>query len=170
MAAYDWGTFLKQRISRVHPHADLDGIERGGYRLVYAEQPSQAERTFSNPAHALYAGEDFWHSLGLRINERGALIDVRWNSPADLAKLVPRQKVLTVNSEAYTADGLRVAVAKAKTDPAPIHLTLQQEGETVSAVIDYHDGERYPILVRVPEAENYLDQITAPKVSVDGKR
>ncbi len=169
VVTYDWSAFLKQRISRIHPRADLDGIERGGYRLVYVDQPSQAERTFSNPAHALYAGEDFWHSLGLRINERGALIDVRWNSPADQAKLVPRQKVLTVNGEAYTADVLRATVVKARTDPTSIHLTLQQEGETVIADIDYHEGERYPVLIRVPEAENYLDRITAPKVPVDGK-
>ena len=59
VAAYDWAAFLTQRVSEVQPHADLAGIERGGYRLVFADHPSPTEETFSDPSNALYAGQDF---------------------------------------------------------------------------------------------------------------
>jgi hypothetical protein len=28
--------------------------------------------------------------------------------------------------------------------------------------IDYHDGERFPVMVRNPGAKDYLDEITTP--------
>ena len=40
---YDWEKFLHDRVDLINPHADLDGIERGGYKLVYAEKPSASE-------------------------------------------------------------------------------------------------------------------------------
>ena len=44
MAPYDWATFLHDRIDKINPHADLAGIEQGGYKLVYKDKPS-ATRT-----------------------------------------------------------------------------------------------------------------------------
>ncbi len=42
---YDWATFLHERIDNINPHADLAGIEQGGYRLVYTDKPSDAQKT-----------------------------------------------------------------------------------------------------------------------------
>ncbi len=164
---YDWATLLHTRMSNVNAHADLDGIERGGYKLSYADHPSQAEQVASDPDDPLYVGADFWYSLGLRIDEDGTLLDVRWGSPADDAKFVPRQKIVTVNGTPYTTDRLRQAVTAAKTDPALIQLTVRQESDVFSLAIDYHGGERYPVLVRIPAAQAYLDQITAPRLTVE---
>lgn len=170
VVAYDWGTFLKQRVSEAHPRADLDGIERGGYRLVYVDQPSQAEQTFSDPDHALYAGQDFWYSLGLRVDEHGALIDVRWGGPADQAKLAPRQKILAVDGAAYSTAVLRAAVAKAKADPGPVHLTVRQEADVFPVDVVYHGGERYPALMRVADTPDDLALITRSRAGPDGKK
>src|SRR6185312_10694498 len=32
---YDWAGFFHDRVAKINPRADLDGIERGGYKLVY---------------------------------------------------------------------------------------------------------------------------------------
>jgi len=50
--------------------------------------------------------------------------------------------------------------AKGKTEP--IHLILQSDTFVTLADIDYHDGERYPTLVRVEGTPAYLDDITKP--------
>ncbi len=41
---YDWAKFLHDRIDLINPHADLDGITRGGYKLVYQDHPNDSEK------------------------------------------------------------------------------------------------------------------------------
>ncbi|MBW8749791.1 MAG: hypothetical protein JF584_19995, partial [Acidobacteria bacterium] len=41
---YDWAKFLHDRVDSINPRADVAGIERGGYRLVYRDKPSKSER------------------------------------------------------------------------------------------------------------------------------
>lgn len=94
---YDWAGFFRDRVERVRPRADLDGIVRGGYTLVFTDHPTAAEQILSDSENFLYVGEDYWYSLGLRIDKSGNLMDVRWGSPADTAKLAPGKKLLTVN-------------------------------------------------------------------------
>ena len=50
---YDWATFLHDRIDKINPHADLAGIEQGGYKLVYKDKPSATQKTM-----AANAGQD----------------------------------------------------------------------------------------------------------------
>ncbi len=38
---YDWETFLRARLDGHGPGAPLDGIRRGGYKLVYTDMPSE---------------------------------------------------------------------------------------------------------------------------------
>ncbi|MGK3151777.1 hypothetical protein VQE80_15440, partial [Staphylococcus shinii] len=38
---YDWATFLRQRLDGHGPGAPLDGLDRGGYRLVYSDAPTE---------------------------------------------------------------------------------------------------------------------------------
>ena len=44
---YDWAGFLHDRIDVPNPHADLAGIERGGYKLTYVEKPNRTGRTLA---------------------------------------------------------------------------------------------------------------------------
>ena len=159
---YDWATFLHDRISNVNPRADLDGIEHGGYKLVYQDHPSRSERTLSAANSRRGGGLNVWYSLGTRLTADGTVGDIRWNSPADKAKLAPGEKILVVNGQVFSAEALRAAVVKAKTEAAPIHLQLQQESDVVPVDIDYHDGERYPVMVRTEGTPAYLDDITKP--------
>ena len=159
---YDWATFLHDRIDRPNPHADLAGIEQGGYKLVYTDKPSPSELTLVRAGGRRAAGIDVWYSLGLQVSPEGLVYDVRWNGPADKAKIAPGQKIIGVNGRTFSAETLRAAIQHAKTDSAPIHLITQSESFVNTADLDYHDGERYPSLVRVDGTPAYLDDITKP--------
>ncbi len=173
--SYDWATFLHERIDNINPRADLAGIERGGYKLVYTDKPSASERTMSSVGGRRGGGLNVWYSLGLRISRAGRgedgegggstpglISDVRWNSPADKARLAPGQKIIAVNGHAFSADALKAAVVESKGSSEPIHLILQSDTFVTTADIDYHDGSRYPRLQRVDDSPAFLDEITKP--------
>ena len=179
VAPYDWAKFLHDRIDLINPHADLAGIEQGGYKLVYQDKPNPSERTL-NTSMGRRAGIDVWYSLGIRVatanaamatmaasptSPNGTITDVRWNGPADKAKLYPGQKIYAVNGRTFSADNLNAAIVHAKGTAEPIHLILEQDGIVTLADIDYHDGQRYPVLVRVDGTKDYLDEITTPLVT-----
>jgi predicted metalloprotease with PDZ domain len=156
---YDWATFLHERIDLVNPHADLDGITRGGYKLIYQDHPSESAASLGG---ARRSGPDFWYSLGLRVNGEGVISDVRWGSPADKAKLVPGQKPIGVNNTVISADAMQQAVVAAKSGTEPIHLLMQSENTLKTVDIDYHEGMKYPVMIRVEGTKDYLDEIIAP--------
>lgn len=159
---YDWAAFLSDRIDKINPHADFDGIERGGYRVVYKDKPNAALRTIQSVAGRYGGGLNCWYSLGMRINSSGTLVDIRVASPADKAKLFPGEKIIAVNGRIYSADALKAALKTAKTGTEPIHLIVQAESYVSLVDIDYHGGERYPWLERIDGAPGYLDEISKP--------
>jgi predicted metalloprotease with PDZ domain len=162
---YDWATFLHDRVDRINPRADVAGIEQGGYKLVYKDKPSASERTMSAAAGAggmRGRGLDCWYSLGLRVGSDGAISDVLWNGPADKARLAPGEKILAVNGQIFSSDALKAAIRGAKGGTEAIHLIVQADTFVSNAEIDYHDGERYPVLERVEGTPDYLDEITKP--------
>ncbi|AXC10441.1 PDZ domain family protein [Acidisarcina polymorpha] len=160
---YDWATFLHDRIDNINPRADLAGIEQGGYKLVYRDRLSPSEKTLlSKSRHRADASIDTWFSLGIRVKGEGNITDVRWNGPSDQARLAPGQKILAVNGQAFTPRLLKAAIREAKGTTQPIHLIVQADSYLSTADINYHDGERYPVLERVEGVPNYLDEITRP--------
>jgi predicted metalloprotease with PDZ domain len=162
VAPYDWAKFLHDRVDHINPRADLEGIERGGYKLVYKDKPSASSRMVAAAFARFGFGIDVWYSLGLRIGGEGTISDVRWNGPADKARLAPGYKVLAVNGRTFSPDALKNAIDAAKGTSEPIHLVVQSESYVNNFDIDYHDGERYPVLERVEGTPAYLDDITKP--------
>lgn len=158
---YDWAGFFHDRVDAITPHADLDGITRGGWKLVYEDHPSNVEKismTSRRNAGAL----DAWFSLGIRVSPTGDISDVRWGSPADQAKLAPGMHILAVGDRVYSADALLAALDAAKGNTTPIHLLLQTETYVRPIDLNYHDGQRYPNLVRDAAQPDLLDQIIQP--------
>jgi predicted metalloprotease with PDZ domain len=164
VAKYDWGTFMHDHIDAINPHADVAGIEQGGYKLVFTDKPTKSARTIASTGGRRGGGIDVWYSIGIRVMGDGEISDVRWNGPADKAKLFPGQKIISVNGNIFSGDALKSAIkdahSNAKTEP--IHLILQGDTFVTMADLDYHDGERYPSLVRVDGTPDYLDDITKP--------
>ena len=63
----------------------------------------------------------------------------------------------------------RDAIDQAKTSKEPIHLLVQSEDYIRPVNIDYHDGQRFPVLVRDASKKDYLDEITTP-LTEDAKK
>jgi predicted metalloprotease with PDZ domain len=160
---YDWTAFLHDRIDLINPHADLDGITRGGYKLTYQDHPSESIAGMAGGRRG-GGGANVWYSLGLQISPDGTIGDVRWGSPADKAKLAPGQKLIAVNGMVFAPEALVAAVTDAKANTTPIHFLMQSQNYITPVEIDYHDGMRYPVMVRVEGTKDYLDEITTPLV------
>ncbi len=159
---YDWATFLHDRVDNINAHADLAGIEQGGYKLVYQDKPSPSERILSRSRNPRFQGPDCWFSIGLRIDNSGSIGDVRWGSAADKAQLAPGEKIIAVNGQIFSPDALRAAIRTAKGATDPLHLIVQADSFVSMVDIDYHGGELYPALQRVDGTPDYLDDITKP--------
>jgi predicted metalloprotease with PDZ domain len=160
--AYDWSKFLHDRIDVPNPRADFDGIKRGGYEVVYTDHPSAAEKTLTSLGSRRGGGINVWYSLGLRVNGEGVITDVRYDGPADRAMLSPGVKIVGVNGQLFSGDALKQAIDDAKGTSKNIHLITAQETELGSFDIDYHDGQRYPMLKRIEGTPALLDDITKP--------
>jgi predicted metalloprotease with PDZ domain len=159
---YDWARFLHERIDNINPHADFAGIERGGYKLDFQDKPTKTERAYRGALGPEYAGPDCWYSIGLRIDGKGNIQDVRLGGPADKARLAPGEMILAADGKVFSADALRGAIRTAKGAGEPIHLIVQADSFVNLIDIDYHDGERYPVLQRVEGTPDTLDEITKP--------
>ena len=146
---YDWAGFLHQHIDLPEPHADLTGITRGGYELVYTDKPNASARVFAALGGRRGGGVDAWYSLGLRLLADGTVYDVRWNSVADKAQFAPGMKILGVGNQIFSPDALKQAIKDAKGTDKPIHLLLAQGDDLSSIDLEYHEGERYPALKRI---------------------
>jgi predicted metalloprotease with PDZ domain len=164
---YDWAKFFHDRIYRIDPQADFDGIERGGYKVVFNDKPTTSEMMFSHAFGRRFGSLDCWYSIGLRVNSEGLIYDVLWNGPADKAGVSPTEKIIAVNGQVFSPDVLKQAIHDSKTSSDPIHLILQADTYIEHADIDYHDGERYPALQRIEGTPDLLDEITAPLVKTD---
>jgi predicted metalloprotease with PDZ domain len=156
---YDWADFLRTRLESHDSEPPLDGIARGGYRLVYSDTPSD----YFKKREARRKLTDLSFSLGLVVGRENKLADVQWGGPAYAAGLTVGTQIIAVDGVAYDSDRLRDIVKAAKTSNAAIEL-LVKNGDRYSTVpIDYHDGLRYPHLERDASAAARLDQILEPR-------
>jgi len=159
VVAYDWAGFLRQRLDGHGPGAPLDGIARGGYRLVYTDKETEYQKS----AEQRRKSTDLMYSLGFSINKDGVLSEVLWDGPAFKAGLTEGTQLMAVNGDAYSSEDLKDAVTRAKGGAEPIALLVKDKDEFRTVLIDYHDGLRYPRLERSGAGPAFLDAILAPK-------
>jgi predicted metalloprotease with PDZ domain len=151
---YDWASFLKTRLEG-HGPAPLDGLARGGYRLVYTDAPTDY---FKN-TEARARTTDLTYSVGLVVNKDGDLSAVQWDGPAFKAGLTVGTRLIAVNGLAYDADRLKAAVAATKGGAAPIALIVKTGERFRTVTLAYAGGHRYPRLERVAGTPDRLGDI-----------
>jgi predicted metalloprotease with PDZ domain len=159
IAPYDWAAFLRQRLDG---HGTIiDGIAASGWKLVYNDQPSKALKALESMRHFA----DLTYSLGIAVDSKGGLNDVRWDSPAFKAGIAPGMTIVAVNGREYDADVLKDAVktAAGKDSKTPIELLVKNFDEYKTVRIDYHDGLKYPHLEQVKGQPDYLSKLYAPR-------
>jgi len=155
---HDWSKFLRARLDGHGPGAPLDGLNRGGYKLVYKETPSEY---FKNEEERRKIS-DLTYSLGMIIGNEGKLTEVLWEGLAYQKGLTVGTQIIAVDGIAYNIDRLKAAIKDAQKTGASIELLVKNGDHYRTVRIDYHDGLRYPHLERTG-AVAFLDQILAPR-------
>jgi predicted metalloprotease with PDZ domain len=154
---YDWAGLLQERVNAVKAGAPLGGIERGGWRLVYNDQPNVLIHT--DEQLDKYVDASF--SLGFTMKEDGEFLDVIQGSPAYLAGIGPGMKLVAVNGRAWDKDVLQDALRASRDRKQPIDLLVENAKFFKTYSVDYHDGVRNPHLERT-DAADVLGEIVKP--------
>ncbi|NBB53269.1 peptidase M61 [Rhizobium sp. CRIBSB] len=159
--AHDWAAFLRSRLDAAGPDAPapLGGLERGGYRLVFTETPSDYQKTL----YGGYGRNDFQYSLGFSTNAQNRITGVRWGGPAFEQGLTSGWEIVAINDRAASASVLSDAITAAKGDGPAITVVLKRGERFRTVVFDYHDGLRYPQLERIEGTPDRLGDILSPR-------
>jgi predicted metalloprotease with PDZ domain len=156
--AYDWAGFLRERLDGHASGAPKDGLTRAGWKLQYSDERSEFFKSVEEMRHV----DDFSYSLGLNINHDGRIDDVIWDSVAFKNGITIGTTLVAVNGVAYKAELLRDAMKEAKGNKQTIELLLKRDDHYRTIHIDYHDGLKYPHLVRIEGSTDRLSNILAP--------
>ncbi len=155
---YDWAGFLRTRLDATSPHAPLDGLARGGYRLTFADEPTK----YFAAAEKAREINDLSYSLGLVVNDKAMLTGVVWDGPAFDAGLTVGTTIVAVDGHAYDEDLLKTAIRNAKGGTAPIRLLVKQGDIYREAALRWTGGLRYPRLERSGKGTS-LDALLAAR-------
>ncbi|HLW86786.1 MAG TPA: hypothetical protein VKR60_16330 [Candidatus Sulfotelmatobacter sp.] len=158
IAKDDWAKLLRERVNATSTRAPLGGIERGGWKLVYNDQPN----ALTKAAEKLEKFSDFSYSLGLNVAENGAFYDVIVGSPAYAAGLGPGMTLMAVNGRKFSPPLLHAALKAAQASAEPIELLVENRQYIKTYSVAYHGGERNPHLERVSEQPDVLSDILKP--------
>ncbi len=160
---YDWKSFLQERVYAIATKAPLDGLERGGWQLIYTDKESESAKA----AALRYGGggASLTYSLGLGTDKDNKITSVLWDSVAFKAGLAPGMEIVGVNGDMATPDRLKDAVtaAAAKGSTQPIELLVNSFDHLATIKIDYHSGLRYPHLERIKDTPDRISLLLAEK-------
>jgi predicted metalloprotease with PDZ domain len=143
---YDWRGFFDARLHALGKDAPLGGITAGGYRLVFRDTPGLGR-----------GGSGLLYSIGMEVGQGGVVGDVLEDSAAWRAGLVPGMKIDKVNGADYSTAALRQAIRAAQQSSSAIALAIAGTADALQ--LDYHGGERFPALERIPGTPDLLGVI-----------
>ncbi|MSO97767.1 MAG: M61 family peptidase [Rhodospirillaceae bacterium] len=156
---HDWAAFLRERLDATNGKAPLDGLARGGYKLVYTDTPTD----FFKAVETQQKSVNLTYSLGLTIGREARLTAVQWDGLAFQKGLTVGTQIVAVNGMAYEADRIKDAIKDAQKNATPIDLIVKKDDRFWSVRFDYRGGLRYPRLERVAKTPARLDQILAAR-------
>jgi predicted metalloprotease with PDZ domain len=154
----DWEAFFQKWVYDVAPHPPAFGIELTGWRLVWNSTPNHWDDLDAAVDHSA----NFTYSLGFAADEQGRINDVLQGSPAARAGIGTSTQIIAVDGRKYSADALHAALTEGASSTQPIALLLLTDDMYRTVSVDYHGGDRYPHLERVPGSIDLLGQIMAP--------
>jgi predicted metalloprotease with PDZ domain len=159
LAEFDWASFFQGKLEETTSGAPLAGIERGGYRLVYRDSPSE----YQTSKEGLSGITNLLFSVGLSIGSEGSIQEVLWDGPAFKVGLVAGSQILGVDGRSFSTDELKRSITCAAQEGRAIELLVKDGQHTRQAVIEYSGGHRYPDLEPIDGARLRLDEILSPR-------
>jgi len=158
VAPHDWRGFWTERLTNHGPGAPLGGIEGSGWKLVY-------DATRSTLVQALEMDRDTVNaafSIGLWLKGDGLITDTVEGTPAARAGIGPGMRVVAVNGKKFSRDVLGDALRAGKSNSAALELLVENTEYYKTYKLDYHDGEKFPHLVRDESKPDLLSDIIKP--------
>jgi predicted metalloprotease with PDZ domain len=155
IAPYNWSSYFHERLNSTSPEAPLGGIENGGWKVVYTDQPLKlwGRRNQSGAAY----------SLGLQLGENGDVTDSIVGGPAYISGITSGMKVVGVNGRVFTRELLDDAIRATKDNAEPITLLVIVDDYYKTCAINYRGGERFPHLARQDGTPDFLDELIKPR-------
>jgi len=159
LAPYDWTHFFEQRLTEKAAGAPLAGLTRGGYRLIYTDEPTSLFKDVERRAGEI----NLAYSLGLVIGKGGRVSSVLWDSPAFIAGMTSAAEIIAVNGAVYSDSAIRDAISAAKGGSAPIRLIVRSGDRVRELAVSWNGGHRYPRLEKIAPGEAGLDVLLQPR-------
>ena len=159
VVAFDWASFLRERLDGNCAAAPRDGLRRGGWRNCNGEKPAP----YQEKRDTLEQNTDFGHSMGLVLDHDAKVTEVVWGSPAFRAGITTACTLIAVKGLAYKPAVLQDAVHGAgKGQPLELLIRNLDRFRTVS--VKDLTGLRYPALEWIDESPDLLSTILQPRV------
>jgi len=159
VAPYDWRGFWTDRLTDHGPGAPLGGIEGSGWKLVYDDIRSPLMQAVEGDHDSVNAA----YSIGLWLKGDGQVTDTVEGFPAARAGIGPGMKVVAINGRKFSRDVLRDALQAGKSNSAALELLVENTDYYKTYKLDYHDGEKFPHLVRDESKPDVLSDIIKPR-------
>jgi len=151
IAPYDWASFFRTRLDSTSKEAPVGGLENGGWKVTFTDKPAKLEGRRGNFGDV--------YSIGLQVGADGAVADSIVGSPAFESGISSGMKIVGVNGRVFKPELLEDAIKDAKDSSKPITLLAVVDEYYRTCTINYHDGPRYPHLVREEGKPDYLDEL-----------
>jgi predicted metalloprotease with PDZ domain len=156
---YDWQGFWTERLTNHAPGAPLVGIGNSGWKLVYDGRSSELIKAWEG-AHKQI---DAVYSVGLLVGFDGAIEDTVEGMPAAKAGIGPGMRVVAVNGRAFSPAVFLDALRESTDSSGPLELLVENADYFKTYKLDYHEGEKYPHLVRDESKPDMLGEIIKPR-------
>lgn len=156
---YDWAAYLKAHVYDIAAKPPLEGLTKGGYDLVFTDTPTN----WIKSAESNNKYTDLTYSGGLTVDHDGKVGAVIWDSAAFNAGLTVGSEILAVNSLAFDGDSIKAAITAAKGNSQPIKLLVKDGDRFRTLDLNWHEGLKYPRLVKNMKGPGTLDELLAPK-------
>jgi predicted metalloprotease with PDZ domain len=156
---YDWRGYLQRKVYSVAPEAPLDGINQGGYKLVFTPEPTM----WIKSAEMQAKNSDLTYSGGFVVGNDGKITSVLWDSPAFNAGLSIGSQIVAVNGRNFDMDGIKQAIKDAANGGASPQLLVHDGDLYRTVALDWHGGLRYPRLEKTGKGPGSLDALLAPR-------
>ena len=155
---YDWRNFFDERIYAVQNRAPLGGITNGGWKLIYNDTPNTQILVNEERGKSV----NFLYSIGILVNEEGAILDINPDLAAAKSGLAPAMTIKKVNGEDFSIEKLHQAVAATKNKSSKIELIAANGNATATYKLNYQGGEKYPHLERDTAKPDLLSGAATP--------
>jgi predicted metalloprotease with PDZ domain len=156
---YDWKAYLQQKVYSIAPEAPLEGITKGGYRLIFTDEPTKWVKNGESRGK----NKDFTYSGGFVVGNDGKVSSVLWDSAAFNAGITVGTEIVAVNGRKFDADALKQAIKTAAGNGSAPELLLHDGDVYRTVKLDWHGGLRYPRLEKVGKGPGTLDALLAPR-------